>query len=222
MYFTTKRSNNSTRAIGAAAVVLINAGVAVAVANGFGQNFFKPPVESEVVIIEVPEVEEDEPPPPPPVDVDLPPPPPQVILPDFIFDQPPPPNAIQQVQQVKEPVRTEVKPAPPPRPVLPPVRPVADKDRFSKMMTEDYPARALRAKQEGDVTVSMCVNTEGRASDVKLIGSSGIDSLDDATVKGIAKLRFTPAKDGSGKPVAWCPPTYPAYQLTVSWKLPKD
>jgi protein TonB len=217
MYYATKRTDNNKRLIGLSTVVVVCGGLFWALATGKLGGVINEITETEVAIIEVPEIEEEEPPPPPPVDVELPPPPPTVILPDFIFDQTPSENAIQRVEIAKDPPRpTEVRPPPP---KLPPVRPVADKDRFARMMVEDYPPRALRAKQEGDVTVSMCVSIDGRASDVKLIRGSGVDSLDEATVKGIAKLRFTPAKDSSGKNTAWC---NPPYQLTVSWKLPKD
>ena len=218
MYYATKRSDNKKRVIGLVAVVVINALLFWALATGRLGGVINQITETEVAIIEVPEVEEEEPPPPPPVDVELPPPPPTVILPDFVFDAPSE-NAIREVPMAKDPPRpAEVRPAPP-KPKLPPVKPVADKDRFAKMMVEDYPPRALRAKQEGDVTVSMCVDIGGRASDVKLLRGSGVDSLDEATVKGIAKLRFKPAKDENGKDTAWC---NPPYQLTVSWKLPKD
>ena len=67
----------------------------------------------------------------------------------------------------------------------------------------------------------MCMGVDGRASDVKVIKSSGVDSLDEAAVKGIPKLRFQPAKDSAGKAVAWCPPTYPPYTMVLSWKLPE-
>lgn len=220
MYYATKRNNNQTRMIGAATVVLVNIGAAVAIMNGFGSTFFKPPVESEVVMIEEPEVVDEEPPPPPPIDVDLPPPPPQVILPDFVFNEAPPENAIQQVVNVPKPqAPVAAKPTPAPVVSYPPVRPVPNKNKFSDMMSKDYPARALRAKQEGDVTVSMCVSIDGRASDVKLVTSSGIDSLDDATVKGMSRMTFTPAKDSAGKNTAYCSPPY---VMTVAWKLPKD
>ena len=219
MYYATKRNNNQTRMIGAATVVLVNIGAAVAIMNGFGSTFFKPPVESEVVMIEEPEVVDEEPP-PPPIDVDLPPPPPQVILPDFVFNEAPPENAIQQVVNVPKPqAPVAAKPTPAPVVSYPPVRPVPNKNKFSDMMSKDYPARALRAKQEGDVTVSMCVSIDGRASDVKLVTSSGIDSLDDATVKGMSRMTFTPAKDSAGKNTAYCSPPY---VMTVAWKLPKD
>lgn len=220
MYYATKRNNTRTRMIGIASVIVVNAGAAIAIMNGFGSTFIKPPVETEVVMIDEPEIVDEEPPPPPPIDVDLPPPPPQVILPDFVFNEAPPENAIQQVVNVPRP-QPPVAAKPPPAPVvsLPPVRPVPNKNKFADMMSKDYPARALRAKQEGDVTVSMCVSIEGRVTDVKLINSSGIETLDEATVRGMSRMTFTPAKDGQGKPTAYCSPPY---VMTVAWKLPKD
>jgi len=225
MYYATKRNNTQTRVIGAVGVVLGLGVSGYALANGLGIIQTNEKVETEVVMIEeLPEVVEDEPP-PPPVDVDLPPPPPQVVLPDFVFDTPPPQNAIQQVQSVPNPAPPP-PPAPPaakpaPAPTLPPVRPRADPDRFAKMLVDDYPSAAQRKKQEGEVSLSMCMSADGRASDVKVIKSSGVEALDEAAVKGVAKLRFQPAKDHQGKPVAWCPPTYPAYTMTLVWKLPK-
>jgi periplasmic protein TonB len=224
MYYATKRSNTKTRIAGVVGVVLGLGVSGYALANGLGIIETNERIETEVVMIEeLDEVVEEEPP-PPPVDVDLPPPPPQVILPDFVFDTPPPQeNAVRQVQAVSNPA-----PPPPPAPAarpappaVPPVRPKADPNRFSKLLVDDYPAAAMRKKQEGDVTLSMCMGVDGRASDVKVIKSSGVDSLDEAAVKGIPKLRFQPAKDSTGKPVAWCPPTYPPYTMVLSWKLPE-
>jgi|688.fasta_scaffold338412_2 protein TonB len=225
MYYVTKRNNTQTRLVGVATSAAVLAGSAIAVLNGFGTMYMKPPVETEVVMIEEVEEIEDEPPPPPPVDIDLPPPPPQVILPDFVFETPPPrENAITQVQAVPNPAPPPpprppaAKPAPPP---LPPVRPRANERRFADLLQKDYPQSALRRKQEGEVTLSMCMSADGRASDVQVIKSSGVEALDEAAVKGVARLPFTPAKDGQGKPVAWCPPAYPAYTMTLVWKLPE-
>jgi protein TonB len=138
-----------------------------------------------------------------------------VDLPDFIPNIPPP-NAIQDVPIVKDPPKQEFRPPPPP---LPPVKPVADSNRLAQMLAEDYPERARRSKEEAEVTVSMCVSAQGRASDVKLVRSSGKPYFDDATVKGMAKLRFSPAKDSAGKAVAWCDPPH---VTTIVWRLPKD
>ena len=196
MYYATKRNNTQTRAVGLATSVAVLAGTAVAVANGFGAIVHKPPVETEVVMIEEVEEIDDEPPPPPPVDIDLPPPPPQVILPDFVFETPPPQdNAIQRVQAVPNPA-----PPPPPAPAarpappaLPPVRPRADPGRMGEQLAKDYPQSALRRKQEGEVGLAMCMSVDGRASNVRVIGPSGVDALDDQAVKSVAKLRFSPA-----------------------------
>jgi periplasmic protein TonB len=214
MYYATKRNNTQTRVIGAATVVLVNIGAAVAIMNGFGSTFFKPPVESEVVIIEeVPEIEE-EPPPPPPIDVDLPPPPPQVILPNFIVESPPPQeNAIAQVVNVPKPqAPAAAKPAPAPAAVGLRSKPSSGR-RFEK---PEYPAAALRANEEGEVTVSVCVDASGRMSDVKLVKSSGSTRLDDATVRGMSKTRLDPAIGTDGKPMAYC---NPPHLLTIVWDL---
>jgi len=224
MYYATKRSNTTTRAVGVVGVVLGLGVSGYALANGLGIIETNERIETEVVMIEeLEEIVEDEPP-PPPVDVDLPPPPPQVILPDFVFDTPPPQeNAVRQVQAVPNPApppppAPAAKPAPP---AVPPVRPRADPGRMSKQLAEDYPSAALRKKQEGDVGLSMCMSIDGRASNVQVVKSSGVEALDEQAVKSMAKVRFTPAKDSAGKPVAWCPPTYPNYQMTLSWRLPE-
>ena len=89
MYYATRRTDNSKRLIGLATVVVICGGLLVLLAYGKLGGVINEITETEVAIIEVPEIEEEEPPPPPPVDVELPPPPPSVILPDFVFDQTP-------------------------------------------------------------------------------------------------------------------------------------
>lgn len=217
MYYATKRSDNRKRVIGLVAVVVINALLFWALATGRLGGVINEITETEVAIIEVPEIEEEEPPPPPPVDVELPPPPPTVILPDFVFDAPSE-NAIREVPMARDPPRpAEVRPAPP-APKLPPVKPQANQRRFAEMLRDDYPPRALRAKQEGEVTVSMCMSDKGRASNVKVLRSTN-SIFDEPTVKGIARVPFTPAKDGNGRPIEWC---NPPYQLTIVWKLPED
>lgn len=211
MYYATKRSSNNTRFIGLAAVVVVNALVFWALASGFGAAVIHEITNTEVVIIDQPEIEEEEPPPPPPPDVDLPPPPPQVILPDFVFEAPPSENAIQQVQQVKQPVQQNLAPPPPPKPTIT-ARPKPGR-RFEK---PEYPAASIRAQEEGDVVVSVCVDEQGRMSDVKIIKSSGFPRLDEATLKGLPRTRLDPAKGSDGKAIAMC---NPPYQFTMTWDL---
>lgn len=214
MYYATKRNNSTTRLVGIATVVLVNVGVGVAIMNGFGSLVMHGPVESEVVIIEEVVEVEDEPPPPPPIDVELPPPPPQVILPDFVFDTPPPQvNAVTQVVNTPNPTPPPVKAAPPPPPAVTLKSRPKPGRRFEK---PEYPAAALRAGEEGDVVVSVCVDKDGRMSDVKLVKSSGSQRLDDATLKGLARTRLDPAVGSDNKPIAMC---NPPYQFTLTWDL---
>lgn len=215
MYYATKRNNTKTRVVGLAGVIVALGGSGYAIANGFGLIENKEKVETEVVIIEEVVEEEDEPPPPPPVDVDLPPPPPQVVLPEFVFETPPPQeNAVQQVAPVRNPA-----PPPPPRVTPPPApaitiaRTPAPGRRFEK---PDYPSASRRAGEAGEVRVSMCVGADGRISDVKLVKSSGFPRLDEATLKGLPKTRLDPAVGSDGKPMAMC---NPPYQMTLVWNL---
>ena len=212
MYYATKRSNNGTRVAGLIAVLVINAVVFWAMASGFGASVMAKLTETQVTIVDPPKEDEPPPPPPPPVDVDLPPPPPQVILPDFVFNQPPAPTAIQQVTATKDPPRpAEVRPPPPPA-VTVAVKPKPGR-RFDK---PEYPPASIRAQEHGEVTVSVCVDTEGRMTNVQLVKSSGFPRLDDATVKSLPRTRLDPAKGSDGKPIAMC---NPPYVFTYVWNL---
>lgn len=211
MYYA-RKTQSSTRVIGIAIAVVTNVAVAYALASGLGAEMVNKLTQTEVVIIEEQVEEEEEPPPPPPVDVELPPPPPQVVLPEFTFDAPPPPNAIQQVQVVPQPQRpAEVRP-PPPKAVTITERPKIGR-RFEK---PEYPPAAIRAKEEGEVTVSACVSESGQMSNVQLVKSSGFPRLDDATVKGLPRTRLDPAKNSDGKNTAYC---NPPYTFTIVWRL---
>lgn len=212
MYYA-RKTQSSARVIGIVAAILINGLLAYALATGLGKQIINKLTQTEVVIVEEQKKDEEPPPPPPPVDVELPPPPPQVVMPEFTFDAPPPPNAIQQVQQVEKPQpRPEVRP-PPPKPAPTVVTRPQPGRRFEK---PEYPAASQRAKEEGEVTVSACVDEQGRMTNVQLVKSSGFPRLDDATLKGLPKTRLDPAKNSEGKAVPFC---NPPYQFTLVWRL---
>jgi protein TonB len=214
MYYAAKKQAGPTRVVGIVVTAVVVGIMGIALLNVAAPKVMSMLTETEVVIIEDVAPPEEEPPPPPPVDVELPPPPPQVILPDFVFDTPPPPNAIQQVQQVARPAPPPAaRPAPPPKPAPTVVsRPAAGR-RFEK---PEYPPASQRAKEEGEVTVSVCVDAQGRMSNIQLVKSSGFPRLDDATVKGLPKTRLEPAKNSEGKAVEFC---NPPHQLTIVWEL---
>lgn len=209
MYYA-RKTQNGTRMFGLGAVLLINGIVFWVLLSGFGKAIYDEITETQVAIIQEEEKPDEEPPPPPPVDVELPPPPPQVILPDFVFDQPPPPNAIRQVEITPTPRPVEVRPPPPA--VTMKSAPKTGR-RFEK---PEYPAASIRAKESGEVTVSVCVDATGKMTDVQLVKSSGFPRLDDATVKGLPKTRLEPAIGTDGKPMAVC---NPPHRMTIVWNL---
>jgi len=69
---------------------------------------------------------------------------------------------------------------------------------------EDYPDSSIRAGSSGTVVVVFLVNTDGRASDCKVVGPSGDPALDGKTCElMVARARFAPAvgQEGLPKPV---------------------
>lgn len=72
-------------------------------------------------------------------------------------------------------------------------------DYFS---SNDYPAAALRAREEGEVRFRLQVDGTGRVSSCAITSSSGSQALDSTTCSLIVRrARFTPARDDSGRPV---------------------
>jgi protein TonB len=57
-----------------------------------------------------------------------------------------------------------------------------------------YPARALRRHEEGDVKLKILVEPDGTAGQVTVIDSSGYSDLDDAAVETVKNWHFKPAK----------------------------
>lgn len=215
-YSLKSKGNNTTRVVAMGFVVLITGVVSWGLATGMAKKLVNKLTNTEVAIIEQKEDKPDEPPPPPPpVDINLPPPPPQVIMPDFTFDTPPPANAIRQVEAVREP-------APPPKaaPAPPPPKPavtIAKNPSAGRVFEKpEYPPASLRAGEQGDVTVSVCVDERGRLSNPQIVKSSGFPRLDEATLKGLPRTRMEPAKGSDGKPIAYCDPPY---VFTLQWKV---
>lgn len=80
---------------------------------------------------------------------------------------------------------------------------------------DDYPIAALRAREEGLVTVRLDITSEGRISNCTLISSSGSSSLDEATCATLRRRgRLTAAID-NGRPVGG------TLEHQVRWRLPK-
>jgi periplasmic protein TonB len=79
---------------------------------------------------------------------------------------------------------------------------------------DDYPASALEREEEGAVTVSLTIGTNGRVSGCSVTSSSGSRALDQATCRILqGRARFTPARDSNGNP------TTDTFTQRIRWQL---
>ncbi len=65
-----------------------------------------------------------------------------------------------------------------------------------------YPRRARRRREEGEVLVAFVIERSGEISDLRVTGSSGHDSLDQAAIKTLKKIspfRELPPELGVGR-----------------------
>jgi TonB family protein len=82
------------------------------------------------------------------------------------------------------------------------------------MTNDDYPAAALRANQEGRVSVLLSVDAMGRVTDCSVTGSSGSALLDTTTCSLFKRRgRFLPETDANGTPIAG------VYAISREWRL---
>ncbi len=199
-------------------VALIHAVIGYAFVTGLAYQYVKKVSEklNTFDVEEPPPPPPDEPPPPPPDIKMVPPPvvsPPPIVTttapPQVVFTQPvPPPPA---------PVIV-VRPPPPPPPPPPRVSQAAGlKGNPGQFFGDDaYPQSAIRAEAQGRVVARLTVGTDGRVSGCDVQTSSGNSDLDSTTCRiARSRVKFTPAKDENGRPIA---STYP---LSVRWVLPK-
>jgi periplasmic protein TonB len=144
--------------------------------------------------------------PPPPPDFQ-PPPPPFVPPPEVDIAKPPPPEATSTaITNV-----TTVRPPPAPAPhqattVLPHVDLAASRE-------PEYPPVSRRLGEEGTVILEVLVDPDGRATDAKVVQSSGFPRLDQAAIEGVkTNYRFVPGTvDGKPAPMR--------YTFRFTWKL---
>lgn len=79
---------------------------------------------------------------------------------------------------------------------------------FASCAKPVYPAAALAAAQEGTVSMSFQVGTDGKVRTARLDQSSGHAALDDAAMSALGKCSFTPATTAGQPVVAWVPVKY--------------
>jgi periplasmic protein TonB len=215
-YADQKMSGNKITAL--IIVVLIHVVVIYALVTGLAFEAAKKLVQ-KVTTVDIKEPEKPKPPPPPPPKQKEAPPPP-VAPPVKINVAVTPP----QIQTVITP-----PPAPPPivlappAPVPPPPAPKGPtsaaqlKGNPGEIITsDDYPARALRAQEQGTTGFSLTIGTDGRVTNCQVTSSSGSAELDQTTCTlATRRFRFKPAmSDGA--------PTTGTYNNRIRWVVPKD
>ncbi|EPN6935938.1 energy transducer TonB [Klebsiella variicola] len=65
----------------------------------------------------------------------------------------------------------------------------------------DYPRRAQRLKQEGEVLVRLVINAQGQLTRYEVARSSGFDALDEAALAAVQKIHCAPYLQ-DGQPIA--------------------
>lgn len=98
-----------------------------------------------------------------------------------------------------------------------PVPAMARGSRASWIAADDYPDDAIRAEEQGSVTVKLAIDPRGGVADCHVVRSSGSRALDGATCRVIQRrARYRPAIDSRGYAIA-------GVDLhTVHWTLPRD
>ncbi len=80
---------------------------------------------------------------------------------------------------------------------------------------DDYPADAMRNREQGTTRVALAIDVTGHISNCRVVGSSGSASLDATTCKlFIRRARFQPARDEKGQAVEQM------IEEKVKWVLP--
>lgn len=100
------------------------------------------------------------------------------------------------------PVSDSLEDVPDPPPLLGPSPAPVQRDPFIPRDKEpeligglrlNYPDWARNAGMKGKAFVKALINIDGRATDVKIVISSGYEILDDAAIQAIKKSRWQPA-----------------------------
>lgn len=199
-------------------VALVHAALGYAFVTGLAFQYVKK-VAKDLNAFDV-----EEPPPPPP-DEPPPPPPDQPMQPPPVVSPPP----LVQVPSPAPPMVTVPIPPPaaPPVPVaVPAPPPSAPRVSQAAKVTgnpgqffsdDQYPESARDAGAQGLTVVMLAIGTNGRVTNCTVVTSSGNRDLDDTTCRiSRARVRYSPAKDDSGTPIA------SSQRLPVRWRLPAD
>jgi len=222
MSYAQRKEISGNRTVAIIIVALIHALLGYAIVTGLAYNVIKQAAED----LKTFDVEEEPPPPPeepPPPPEDMPdlPPPPTQPPPIVRTNIAPPPIQVQEAIAPPIPRPPVITPPAPPRPPPPPppaakvTKAQSARGNLQNLFSgSDYPQDALNNDEQGTVTVSLSIGTDGRVSGCNVTSSSGSRSLDNATCRVLrSRARFTPARLSNGQP------TTDTYTQRIVWRL---
>jgi TonB family protein len=99
-----------------------------------------------------------------------------------------------------------------------PAAPARAKANLASLFSDkDYPAAAIRNREQGPVAFSLSVGADGGPTACSVTGSSGSATLDSTTCTLLmTRARFEPARDAGGRP------TTDTVSGRIVWRLPDD
>ncbi len=215
------KNMSSNRIVALVIVALIHAVIGYAFVTGLAYQYVKKAQEKLTTfeVEEPPPPPEEVPPPPPPPDQPQTPPPPVLVTPPPIVQMQTPPVTMQ-AQTTPPPAYVAPPPAPPAPPAPPPPPPKISQKASARgnpgqyFGRDNYPPSAVRNGDQGRVAATLTIGTDGRVTDCRVTSSSGSRDLDDTTCRiARSRVRYNPAKDDAGNPIASSVP------LAVVWKL---
>jgi periplasmic protein TonB len=122
---------------------------------------------------------------------------PPSVTPNLVVDEAPTAPQIVSQEQPPRPVEPRAGATAAPEPVL--VEPEIGRTGLSEPL---YPSQAIRMGHTGTVILSVQVLANGRVGEVRLVQSSGFQSLDESAMREARRWRFEPGtRDGVAAPM---------------------
>lgn len=229
MSYVDRNSSGNQKAFTGGAVALIQAGIALALINGFTVNVLKsdPPHRTDAINVPL------DPLPPPPsaepkqqdklVERQIATPVPRIRIETAIPNNTP--AAVNTDTTLGNPTgdmagdTTDFSTLAPPEtsPRFQPRGAIPRNNAATWVTTQDYPSAELRAEHQGIVRFRLDIDSAGRVSSCVVVNSSGFSGLDEATCKVVSKrARFQPATDANGAISTG------SYSGAVRWVVPRD
>jgi len=203
---------SSTRFTGAISAAAITLAMGYALATGMG-NYIVAAMPDPIVYVPLPEVKPSDPPPATNTldvtnETNLLPVPPLTQLDRFEIETPPITGS------TDAPPRAAPGPSTPGA-TTPPKAPVRISPKMLPAVSPTYPPSEVRKGNQGISSLEVCLDVRGRVASASLAASSGHPVLDNAALKWVRDLKFTPAKV-DGTPQAIC-----GHSVLYEWKLDK-